>query len=143
MNDLKDKILKLSYLSIPMIGNAILSQMINLITMLYVGRIDGALYMGAATLGNMLLVFYLFLSLSSLSSLSSLLFSSLSFFLSLCFNHILILNFILFYLILNLLSFSLFIRCNISGYSLAYGMCCALDVRKRIRIISLLILFFN
>lgn len=71
MNDLKDKILKLSYLSIPMIGNAILSQMINLITMLYVGRIDGALYMGAATLGNMLLVYSsIHFTLSSLSSLS-------------------------------------------------------------------------
>lgn len=51
---LKDRIFNLTSLSIPMIGNAILSQMINLITMLYVGRIDGAVYMGAATLGNML-----------------------------------------------------------------------------------------
>lgn len=55
--DIKDKLIKLCLLSIPMIGNAILSQMIDLITMLYVGRINGALYMGAATLGNMLLVF--------------------------------------------------------------------------------------
>jgi Na+-driven multidrug efflux pump len=51
---LRDRIISLVCLSIPMIGNAILSQMINLVTMLYVGRIDGAMYMGAATLGNML-----------------------------------------------------------------------------------------
>ncbi len=49
-----ERLKQLVSLSLPMIGNAILSQMINLITMLYVGRIDGALYMGAATLGNML-----------------------------------------------------------------------------------------
>jgi Na+-driven multidrug efflux pump len=50
----RDRMIRLATLSIPMIGNAILSQMINLITMLYVGRLDGAVYMGAATLGNML-----------------------------------------------------------------------------------------
>ena len=50
----RDRVVCLASLSIPMIGNAILSQMINVVTMLYVGRIDGALYMGAATLGNML-----------------------------------------------------------------------------------------
>jgi Na+-driven multidrug efflux pump len=55
MSTLKERITSLASLSIPMIGNAILSQMINLITMLYVGRLDGAIFMGAATLGNMLL----------------------------------------------------------------------------------------
>lgn len=58
MSNFKDRVINLTALSIPMIGNAILSQMINLVTMLYVGRIEssdgGALLMGAATLGNML-----------------------------------------------------------------------------------------
>jgi Na+-driven multidrug efflux pump len=88
MSSLSDRMRNLASLSIPMIGNAILSQMISLVTMLYVGRIEGAIYMGAATLGNMLCVS-----------------SPLS---------------------INLTSG----RCNISGYSLAYGMCCALDVSQ-------------
>lgn len=62
---------KLNDLSFPMIINALIQEIQSVTTMMYIGRLGNAKYIGAATLGNML--------------------------------------------------------CNITGYSLGYGMCAALD----------------
>ena len=51
---LVDQLKQLGTLAFPMIGNALLQQVLTLVTMLYVGHLNDAVYMGAATLGNML-----------------------------------------------------------------------------------------
>lgn len=61
----------LTYLAVPMVGNAMLTVVTPVITSIYVGRLNSATLMGASTLGNMM--------------------------------------------------------CNITGYSVAFGMCAALD----------------
>ena len=51
---MSDQLIQLTTLALPMIGNALLQQLLTLVTMLYVGHLNDAVYMGAATLGNML-----------------------------------------------------------------------------------------
>lgn len=51
---IRSKISELVNLTIPIVSTALLTELTGVVTLFYVGRIDGAKYIGAATLGSMM-----------------------------------------------------------------------------------------